>query len=74
MKRLPAHLDAAKKELENVEQQFASAKAELGKPFPQEQELKDKLARIKELDEVLQMEDSAPVVSKEEKDVEVIAL
>ena len=74
LKRLPAHLDAAKKELENVEQQFASAKAELGKPFPQEQELKDKLARIKELDEVLQMEDSAPVVSKEEKDVEVIAL
>ena len=35
-----------------------SAKAEVGRPFSQEQELKDKLARIAELDVELKMADS----------------
>ena len=43
--------------MENVKQQFESAKQAVGKPFPQEQELKDKLARIAELDIALKMVD-----------------
>ena len=46
--------------MENVKQQFESAKQEVGKPFPQEQELKDKLARIVELDIALKMVDDLP--------------
>ena len=56
--RLPAKLDEAKLELENIKQQFVSAQAEIGKPFPQEQELKDKIARMAELDRVLQLEEA----------------
>lgn len=41
--RLPAELEKAKLKLENIKQQFVSAQAEIGKPFPQEQELKDKI-------------------------------
>ena len=55
---LPAKLDEAKLELENIKQQFVSAQAEIGKPFPQEQELKDKIARMAELDRVLQLEEA----------------
>ena len=46
--------------MENVKQQFESAKQAVGKPFPQEQELKDKLARIVELDIALKMVDDLP--------------
>ncbi len=37
-------------------QQQAAAKAEVGKPFPQEQELRDKSARLAELDVLLNMD------------------
>ena len=38
------------------DQQQAAAKAEVGKPFPQEQELRDKSARLAELDVLLNMD------------------
>ena len=38
------------------EQAEAAAKAEVGKPFPQEQELRDKSARLAELDVLLNMD------------------
>ena len=58
LERLPEELEKAQASLENVKQQMESAKAEVGRPFSQEQELKDKLARIAELDVELKMADS----------------
>ena len=60
MAKVQARLDATK-------QQMAAAKAELGKPFPQEEELKTKSARLAELDAELNM-DQRPV--SREKSVE----
>ena len=56
MAKVQARLDATK-------QQVAAAKAELGKPFPQEEELKTKSARLAELDAELNMDQRA--VSRE---------
>ena len=53
MAKVQARLDATK-------QQMTAAKAELGKPFPQEEELKSKSARLAELDAELNM-DQRPV-------------
>ncbi len=55
--RLPAELEKTEGKLENIKQQIILAQAEIGKPFPQEQELKDKIARMAELDRVLQLEE-----------------
>ena len=40
---------------------FATAKAELGKPFPQEAELKEKSARLAELNAELNIDDRTPM-------------
>ena len=53
MAKVQARLDATK-------QQMTAAKAELGKPFPQEEELKTKSARLAKLDAELNM-DQRPV-------------
>ncbi len=60
LERLPEELSKAQASLENVKQQMESAKSEVGRPFPQEQELKDKLARIVKLEVELKMEHSSP--------------
>lgn len=52
--------------MENQRQQMEAAKAEMKKPFPQEEELKAKSARLAELDAQLDM-DSASAVLEEEK-------
>ena len=57
LERLPEELEKAQASLENVKQQMESAQQEVGRPFPQEQELRDKLARIAELDIALKMAD-----------------
>ena len=49
-------LEAVKNQLDNLYQQQTAAKAEVGKPFPQEQELRDKSARLAELDVLLNMD------------------
>ena len=54
--QMPQRLDAVKAQLENLYQQQAAAKAEVGKPFPYEQELKTKSARLLELDMELNMD------------------
>lgn len=41
---------------DNLHQQQAAAKAELGKPFPQEAELQQKSARLAELNAMLDMD------------------
>ena len=47
--QMPQRLEAMKNQLDNLYQQQTAAKAEVGKTFPQEQELRDKSARLLEL-------------------------
>ena len=54
--QMPQRLEAVKNQLDNLYQQQAAAKAEVGKPFPQEQELRDKSARLAELDVLLNID------------------
>lgn len=54
---IPKQLENATADLDNLYQQQAAAKEEIGKPFPQEAELKEKSARLAELDIELNMGD-----------------
>ena len=56
LSQMPQRLEAVKNQLDNLYQQQAAAKAEVGKPFPQEQELRVKSARLAELDVLLNMD------------------
>ena len=56
LSQMPQRLEAVKNQLDNLYQQQAAAKTEVGKPFPQEQELRDKSARLAELDVLLNMD------------------
>lgn len=53
---MPERLQAVTDQLDNLNKQQDAAKAELGKPFPQEQELKDKVSRLATLDAELNMD------------------
>ena len=52
---MQGRLQSVQKELENLQNQQAAAKVEVQKPFMQEQELKDKTARLAVLDRELNM-------------------
>ena len=54
--QMPQRLEAVKNQLDNLCQQQAAAKEEVGKPFPFEQELSSKNARLVELDTLLNMD------------------
>jgi N12 class adenine-specific DNA methylase len=54
--KMPDRLEAVKGQLENLYQQQELAKAEVGKPFPFEQELATKTARLIELDMALNLD------------------
>ena len=54
---IPARLEKAEQQLDNLSSQQEAAQAELGKPFPQEAELAEKSARLAELDALLNMDD-----------------
>ena len=56
---IPERLERANEQLNNLYNQQEAAKAEVGKPFPQEAELTAKSQRLAELDAALNMEDSA---------------
>lgn len=53
---MPERLAAVEERLENIHKQMAAAKAELGKPFPQEAELGEKSARLAALNIQLDMD------------------
>ena len=53
---LEANLRDTEAQLEHTRDQLASAKEEMEKPFPQEEELKKKLARLAELNILLDMD------------------
>ena len=58
---IPARLNSQKVYLENLYAQMEAAKTELGKPFPQEEELRVKSARLAELNEELNIDDKMPM-------------
>ena len=53
----PEKLAEAEQRLETVQEQLANAKAEVGKPFPKEEELNQKLERLSELNALLNMDE-----------------
>lgn len=56
LEKMPERLRSVQEQLENLYNQQAAAKAEVGKPFPQEQELAAKTARLIELDMELNLD------------------
>jgi predicted RNase H-like nuclease (RuvC/YqgF family) len=61
---LSQRLEMQRSKLTDLQAQVAAAKAEVGKPFPQEEELRIKSARLTELNTLLNMENerSAPAM------------
>ena len=53
----PERLAEAEQRLETVQEQLANAKEEVGKPFPKEEELNQKLERLSELNALLNMDE-----------------
>ena len=59
--QMPERYKTVQGRFENVQAQLATAKAELGKPFPQEEELRTKSARLAELNAELNIDDRTPM-------------
>ncbi len=56
IEKIPERLEAKKQELETVEQQFVTAKAEVEKPFDKEEELTEKTNRLGVLNGLLNVD------------------
>ena len=70
LENYPEKLAEAVQKLETVQEQLANAKEEVGKPFPKEEELNEKLERLSELNALLNMderEDSEEEVSESDE-------
>ena len=63
---IPGRIQAAQAQLASAREQLETAKAEVGKPFPQEEELKTKSARLIELNAELDMEKQTTMALAEE--------
>ena len=70
LERLENTLQHSRDELVALEQQMNSAQEEVGKPFPQEQELMEKLARLTELDGLLRMDEKVQEIIEDDGDSE----
>ncbi|MBR2562066.1 MAG: helicase, partial [Eubacterium sp.] len=71
---MPDRMQKVQDTLDNLYQQQAAAKEESGKPFPQEEELKEKSARLAELDAALNMDErDVPVAGEDLSDVAEVA-
>ena len=57
LENYPEKLAEAVQKLETVQEQLANAKEEVGKPFPKEEELNEKLERLSELNALLNMDE-----------------
>jgi len=69
---IEGRIETTKQKLESLYQQQEDAKAELGKPFPQEAELQQKSARLAELDAALNMDEheTVGVIGEDDPDLE----
>ena len=61
LNQMPERQKNTQERLDNLYAQMATAKAEIGKPFPQEDELKAKSARLAELNAELNIDDKTPM-------------
>ena len=66
MNELPDNLSWCREVLETVKSQLESAKIEVQKEFPQEKELEEKVARLGELNALLDMDKKDRVMIDEE--------
>ena len=62
LESLPLKEQACREKLSELHTQLETAKAEVQKPFPREEELKTKLARLEELNTLLNMDKHEPEV------------
>ena len=62
LNKMTDYLENNKIKLETLKQQFEVAKKETQKPFPQEQELKDAMKRLKEVDTALNIDEKVPEI------------
>ena len=70
---IEARLHKAEEQLENTKAQFETAKVEVEKPFAQEDELKQKMARLTELNALLDMDKrDTPVVGGEPDEGDIV--
>lgn len=58
---MEGRMNRVQEKLDNLHAQMETAKSELGKPFPQEQELREKAARLAELNIELNIDDRSPL-------------
>lgn len=72
MNELPDNLTRCLEQLETAKSQLETAKAEAQKEFPQEKELAEKVARLGELNVLLDMDKKDRVVMEEEPETEEI--
>ena len=72
---IPKKLESAQKSLDNIQNQIAEAKAELRRPFPQEELLNEKQKRLNEVNAMLDLdkkEDDLFLESEESDDISVL--
>ena len=76
LEAVPDRLKSVQAQLDNLYQQQAAAKAELGKPFLQETELQEKSTRLAQLNALLDIDTKCPVpqVSKRQAKVERLSV
>ena len=72
MNELPDNFTRSREQLETAKSQLETAKAEAQKEFPQEKELAEKVARLGELNVLLDMDKKDRVVMEEEPETEEI--
>ena len=67
LEKLPSYLEADQANLANTQQQLDQAKALQFEPFPQEQELTEKLTRLAELTQALNLDNKKKQAQQEEQ-------
>ena len=74
LESLPSRLSACEQALATLKEQMDNAKAEVEKPFEQEQELSEKAARLAELDALLNMDkrENAALDAESEHEIETV--
>ena len=61
LNNIPSRIESARAQLENVRGQLETAKIEVGKPFPKEEELREKSARLNALNAELNIDERTPI-------------
>ena len=69
--KIPELLEKEKSKLESLKSQIENAKKELEKPFDREEELKEKTARLEELNSALKLSEATPEIIAELEEKEI---